>query len=123
VAPGDALASSTALQADATKQQLQYTPGYQYREFAARTAWINGSESESDMGVAIVGTNYGYHIATTSAARASGGTSRSTSGSPCSVTPRRIRTTVRRCRPAADHLPDVGDPVVELDIIGCTTAT
>ena len=37
--------------------------GYWYAsQLWTKTAWINSSESESDMGVAIVGTNYGYHI-------------------------------------------------------------
>jgi hypothetical protein len=37
--------------------------GYWYAsQLWTKTAWINSSELESDMGVAIVGTNYGYHI-------------------------------------------------------------
>jgi hypothetical protein len=37
--------------------------GYWYAsQLWTKTAWINSSESESDMGVAIVGTNFGYHI-------------------------------------------------------------
>ncbi|MBV9715407.1 MAG: hypothetical protein JOZ64_08535 [Solirubrobacterales bacterium] len=37
--------------------------GYWYAsQLWTQTAWMNSSEWESDMGVAIVGTNYGYHI-------------------------------------------------------------